>query len=443
MSQMSHFNESLFAALLGSVRDGVFIVDRNWKVIAMNAVAERLTGYALGDWRDRLCRNLFRTDSCGEKCPMFTALEQGAPVLDRRVVLTCKDGQPMDTLVNCMEFKDERGESAGGVVVLRSISVSNRLPELLQGEDQFEGIVGRDRSMLELYEQIQQVADLDSTVLITGESGTGKELVANALVHRSKRRDKPFIKVNCGVLSEHLLESELFGHVRGAFTGAYADHPGRFELADAGTLLLDEIGEASPGVQLKLLRVLQEREFERVGGTETIRIDVRVIAATNRDLRQLIPVGKFREDLFYRLSAVPIELPPLRSRGNDVLLLVQHLFDKLKQKTGFGKAQLSDEAIERLIHYPWPGNVRQLENALEYSLIRARGGVIMLNHLPAEMREQFPAAGVAMEDEHSERARLLRALHEAQWNRQRASERLGISRTTLWRLMRRHRMQEP
>lgn len=432
-----NLDDLLLSTVLETLREGVYIVNENWKIVLMNSAAEQLTGYTREDWSGRFCRNVFRTDRCDDNCPLCLTLERGAPVRDVRVTITRADGRPLEVLMNTSELRNAAGSSIGGVIVFHAADSARRDAQA-NDQGQFEGLIGRDRSMQEVFDLIEHVAGLDSTVLITGESGTGKELVANAIVARSKRQLKPFVKVNCSVFAETLLESELFGHVRGAFTGALADRLGRFELAAGGTILLDEIGDAPLSVQLKLLRVLQEREFERVGGTQTVKIDVRVIAATNRDLRQLIEQGRFREDLFYRLSAVPIELPPLRLRGNDVLLLVEHLFEKLKVKTSYSAARLSDEAFDSLSRYSWPGNIRQLENALEYSVIRAHGDVVLINHLPPEIRE--PAIAQIEPAPHAEKARLLRVLRDAQWNRAKASTMLGISRTTLWRLMKRHKL---
>ncbi len=428
-------------ALLDALHEGVYIVDRNWKLTYMNPSAERLTGFSTSAETGLFCRSVFKTDRCEDECPLFRALELGQPLRDTRMAITRKDGATLQVLVNSSELKDETGETTGGIMVFRPVDSAQRGSQLA-AEDHFEGMIGRDRSVLEVFELIEQVAGLETTVLITGESGTGKELAADAIVARSPRRNKAYVKVNCSVFAENLLESELFGHVKGAFTGAYTDRAGRFETADGGTIFLDEIGEASPAVQLKLLRVLQSREFEPVGGSRTIKVDVRVIAATNRDLRKLIAEGKFREDLFYRLSTVPMELPPLRKRGNDVLLLVESLFNRLKNKNNYPKAQLTDECYDALARYQWPGNVRQLENALEYSMIRARGGSVQLGHLPPEVRENQSVISINDQGGSTAKARVLRALRDTNWNRQKACELLGISRTTLWRLMKQYKMEQ-
>jgi nitrogen regulation protein NR(I) len=314
-------------------------------------------------------------------------------------------------------------------------------------------LVGASSAMRQVYDIVARVADSPSTVLITGESGTGKELVARELHRASARRDKPLIKVNCAAIPKDLVESELFGYEKGAFTGAVGSKPGRFELADGGTLFLDEIGEIPVEMQVKLLRALQESEFERVGGIKTIRVDVRLIAATNQDLERLIEAGRFREDLYYRLNVVPIALPPLRDRREDVPVLVQHFLEKYNRRLGKKVERLEDEAMQLLLGYPWPGNIRELENLMERSVLFADEPVIRAHALPDALRERAPAAapalasvapiaaltpsGVSMKESvrHAqaelEKELITRALDETGGNVTRAAKRLQISRKSL------------
>ena len=322
------------------------------------------------------------------------------------------------------------------------------------GEGEKPPLVGQSQAMRQVYEAIGKVADSPSTVLVTGESGTGKELVAQALHRGSSRRDKPLIKVNCAAIPKDLVESELFGYERGAFTGAVGSKPGRFELADGGTLFLDEIGEVPLEMQVKLLRALQESEFERVGGVKTIRVDVRLIAATNRELRALIAEGRFREDLFYRLNVVPIALPPLRDRREDIPLLVQHFIEKYDRRLGKKVEQMDDEAMQVLVRYPWPGNIRELENLVERSVLFADGPVISEAQLPDSLRERpsgppapiaavgplgaiVAPSGASMREivrqaqAELERELITRALEETGGNVTRAAKRLQISRKSL------------
>jgi transcriptional regulator with PAS, ATPase and Fis domain len=296
--------------------------------------------------------------------------------------------------------------------------------------------------MQEIFALIDQVASTESTVLIQGESGTGKELIADAIHRSSRRADGPFVKVNCSALSEGLLESELFGHVKGTFTGAHQDRKGRFEMAEGGTLLLDEIGDLSETIQVKLLRVLQEREIERVGDSRTRPVDVRILAATHRPLRRLVEERRFRQDLFYRLNVIPLRVPPLRERREDVPPLAARFLEELRGTTGRSVDRISPDALRVLMDHRWPGNVRELRNAVEHAMVKCRGTTMMVEDLPRELIEE--SAGVTRiakakggDARAMERERVRVALEEAGWNRTRAAERLGIDRSTLWRKMRR------
>ena len=311
------------------------------------------------------------------------------------------------------------------------------LRERLGERFDFSSIIGRSRPMRELFETLALVAPSDATVLITGESGTGKELVANAIHQNSPRRDKPFVKVNCAALHENLLESELFGHERGAFTGATAQRKGRFELAHGGTLFLDEIGDMSPATQAKVLRVLQEGEFERLGGSRTLKVDVRVIAATHRDLEAMVAEGAFRQDLYYRLSVVPVHLPPLRDRPEDIPLLAEHFLRIYAEKNRKAVAGFTPEAMDLLVRHPWPGNVRELQNAVERAVILCLGERVTPRELPpalqgaaaAAPQAPIPAGPRTLKD--AERELILRTLEQTGGNRTRAAQILGISRQTL------------
>jgi two-component system response regulator HydG len=301
--------------------------------------------------------------------------------------------------------------------------------------------------MNEMYKRLEVVAKTDTTVLVLGESGTGKELVARAIHFNSERRDRPFVGVNCSALPEGVLESELFGHVRGAFTGAIRDKAGRFELANGGTLFLDEIGELTPTVQVKLLRVLEGREFQRVGDTRSTRVDVRLIAATNKDLRREVNDGRFRDDLYYRLNVFPIELPPLRARTEDIPLLVLHFIEKFNHQMGRRVKALSGEAMDALFMHAWPGNVRELENAIEHAFVRSSGVLIRLDDLPrhilheAASTKEETGAGRGEALASFERQLILQHLEEAHWRRRVAAQRLGMSPVTLWRKMKKYGIQ--
>ena len=346
------------------------------------------------------------------------------------------DAGPLELQLSATLVRDELGEPLCMAFSFMNVTEISQLRRRLKAEQSFAGIVGRDARMLELFDTIREVAEVTVPVLIQGESGTGKELVAAAIHAEGLRADKPFVPVNCGALPEGILESELFGHVQGAFTGAVRDRKGRFELADGGTIFLDEIGDIPRAMQAKLLRVLQENAFERVGGEETLRVDVRVISATNRDLRREVAEGKFREDLFYRLSVVPLVLPPLRERRSDIPLLADHLLRKALAQTGRQDVTFSQEVIEAIMDYAWPGNVRELENAIQYALVKCRDKVLAAHHLPPAVGRAHGA--VRRPAKRRRRGKLSaqavrRALEETGGNKVQAARRLGVSRATLYR----------
>ena len=330
------------------------------------------------------------------------------------------------------------GSTNQTILIIRDISRLRQLEQEISKHITFKKIIGKSAVMTKIFYIIRNLADLPTTVLIEGESGTGKELVASALHEEGCRRSQPFIRVNCAALPESLLETELFGHVRGAFTGATQNKPGRFELANHGTIFLDEIGDVTPKLQLRLLRVLQEQELERVGSTKIIKIDVRVIAATNRNVKELVEKGIFREDLYYRLNVVRVVLPPLRERRDDIPLLTEHFLNQLQKRTGRKLKEIDPAAMQFILDYSWPGNVRQLENSLEHALVLCRDGIILPENLPPEITEN-PHKSLASPTQRSpslNREQLHEVLNSVGWNRSIAAKKLGISRTTLWRLMR-------
>ena len=323
---------------------------------------------------------------------------------------------------------------------------SKALTEVLRAKYSVENIIGCNAKMQELYKLLPEVAKSKSTVLIEGESGTGKELIAHALHQFSPREDKPFIKVNCGALAEGILESELFGHVKGAFTGAISHKMGRFEFADGGTLFLDEIGDISPSTQVKLLRVIQEGEFEKVGDNRRVKVDVRVIAASNKKLKKAVEQGEFRQDLYYRLRVVPIFLPPLRERKDDIPLLVEHFIGQFNREMGKKVVGLSPEAMRMLLAYNYPGNIRELENIIEHVMVLCQENVILPEHLPKDLQQPSnDLIGLVVERtnplDELERELILRLLKQANGNYSKVAERLKISRTTLWRKLRKHQIQ--
>ncbi len=428
-------------AILDSLADGVITVDRDWRISSFNAAAAGVLGYRAEDVLGKFCSRVLRTERCTNGCPLARSLEDGAQVNDRHVSLSRADGDIVEVSLNTAVLRSEDGEALGGVLSFRPIPAAPRPDQAAARGTRFMGLIGNSPAMRRMFRLIQEVADSDATVLVTGESGTGKELVAAALQQLSPRRRGPYVKVSCAVFSEALLESELFGHVRGAFTDAVSERRGRFELADRGTLFLDEIGDISPRIQVKLLRVLQEREFERVGAETSTRVDVRLIAATHRDLPAMMARGSFREDLFYRLNVIPVHVPPLRQRRADIPLLVQHFLRVYAAKLGKDVTGVDQRTLDLLLAYPWPGNVRQLENAVEQATVRARACTVTEDLLPDEVR--FGSDATAALGVTSEVQRITAALDRHRWHHEQAARELGISRTTLWRRMRRLGLQFP
>ncbi|NOY78123.1 MAG: PAS domain-containing protein [Calditrichaeota bacterium] len=431
-----------FSAIINSIADGVFTVDRSWRITSFNRAAEEITGFKASEVKGKFCKDVFRTNRCVEGCPLALTLEKDRQIFRYELEIHDQKNQEKSISVNTSVLKDLEGRPIGGIVSFHDISTLKQLVNHVKGATLFEGIVGHSKKMQEIFKLIEDIADSPSTVLITGESGTGKEMIANAIQRRSNRRNKPFIKVNCSVFSEGVLESELFGHVKGAFTDAKFDKPGRFELANGGTIFLDEIGDTTQRIQLKLLRVLQEQEFERVGGVKTIKVDVRVIAATNKNLEKAIADGEFRQDLFYRLNVIPIRIPPLRERKEDIPHLIERFLEKYRLLTGKEIRDISTTAMDILMLYEYPGNVRELENAIEYAFNMAKGTIIEESHLPFSIRNCGTHSTIRnRENIFSEKDNLLKVLEDVHWNRQRAAELLGISRVTLWRYLKKYGLE--
>ena len=424
--------------VLDSLEEGVVTIDETWRVTSMNSAATRILGTPEHSALGMMCSHVLRSEACRANCPLARALEQRNSVRNERVLLTRADGRPVRVSINCSVIRRDDGDPRGGVLSFRETNDPHPVRQAFKG-DGFHGLIGRSSAMRQVFRFIEDIADSPSTVLITGESGTGKELIANAIQEESTRRNAPYVKVNCSVFSEGLLESELFGHVKGSFTDARRDHRGRFELADGGTLFLDEIGEISSRLQVKLLRVLQERSFERVGGESTISVDIRLITATNRDLDAMVKEELFREDLFYRLNVIPIRVPPLRERREDIPFLVDHFVRKFAHATKKPIRYVDEEAMSCFIDHTWPGNVRQLENALEYAFARARGDTLTCDLFPPDILQSKSSATASISSDGkaaNEAQRITQALDKHHWHHANAAAELGISRTTLWRKMR-------
>ncbi|HLF85799.1 MAG TPA: sigma 54-interacting transcriptional regulator [Nitrospiria bacterium] len=423
--------------ILESINDGVLSIGLDKKINYVNRAAERLLGYKKEEIVGMSCAQVAGCDTSYE-CLLERTIKTGENLSNIECAIKDKAGKVIPVSINTAIIRGNDGEVIGGVEIFRDISQIKTLTEELKGRYLFDNIIGKNFRMQEIYDILPDVAKTKSTVLIEGESGTGKELIAHAVHHYSPRKDGPFVKVNCGALAEGILESELFGHVRGAFTGAISSRIGRFELANGGTIFLDEIGDISLSTQIRLLRVLQEEEFERVGDTKRIKVDVRVIAATNKDLKKAIERGDFRQDLYYRLRVVPIYLPRLRERKDDIPLLINFFLKRFNAEIGKRVNNISPMVMEILMNYDYPGNIRELENIIEHALILCQGNTILPEHLPGDIvHPENLVVDAALEEEEPlkaiERELFVKVLEQTGWNHKKASDRLKISRTTLWR----------
>ncbi len=421
--------------IIESISDGVFTIDLDWNITFLNKAAQRITGYTAEEAIGKPCREIFQTNICENNCPLKQTITTGKPIINRPVCMKNRKGQRIPISISTALLKNAKGKIIGGVETFRDLSLVEKLRKEFAAKYTFENIVSRHQKMLDLFNLLPTIAKSESTVLIEGESGTGKELVARALHSLSPRKKGPFISINCAALPDALLESELFGYVAGAFTDAKKDKKGRFALAHGGSLLLDEIGDVSPAMQVKLLRVLQEKTFEPLGSTRTITTDVRIIAATNKELSRLVEEGTFRKDLFYRINVIKISIPPLRERKEDIPLLVDHFieqFNRLHQKDIAG---MTPPALNVLMKHDFPGNVRELENIIEHAFVLCPGGVIKVEHLPDYLhtKDAIPVVEIAGSMKEMESLFIIAALKRHNWNRKETAKELSIDPSTLYR----------
>jgi PAS domain S-box-containing protein len=421
--------------LLDNVSDGIMAHDLDRRIFHFNKAAEEITGYKREEIIGKDCHDVFPGRLCGGKCLFCQDPAPSGPgSVKREIDINTKSGERRTVDSTLRMMSDVDGRDIGVLLSFHDVTRERALARRVGEINQFSGIIGHDQKMLEIYDLIRDLADTDVPVLIQGESGTGKELVAAAIHNEGLRGNKLFVPINCGALPESLLESELFGHVKGAFTGAIRDKKGRFELADEGTIFLDEIGDISPVMQVKLMRVLQEGTFERVGSETTIKVNMRVISATNKDLQEEIADGRFRDDLYYRLSVVPLWLPPLRDRRNDIPLIAEHILKLALKSRKLGDAVISSSAMDALLSYSWPGNVRELQNWLQFALVKCKGGEILPEHFPP-MRTTAAGTGSSRRRRKLDLGSVREAIRATDGNKLEAAKRLGVSRATLYRFL--------
>lgn len=435
-------------AIFNSNIEGTFTIDNEWNVTSFNLSAEKITGYKKNEAIGKKCWEIFNSSVCRKGCHMEQTINKDKPTIGNEVKIVDKNGKLIPIRVNSSTLTNNKNEKIGAVETFLDISEIKNLFEHLDERFKYENIVGKNKEIKQIINVLESVAQTDSSVLVTGESGTGKELAARAIHLNSHRRTGPFIAVNCSAFAESLIESELFGHEKGAFTGAIKSKIGRFELAQNGTLFLDEIGDLSITVQTKLLRVLETKEIERVGSNKPIKINTRIIAATNKDLEIEIEAGRFREDLYYRINVMNIHLPPLRERKDDLPILVNHFIEKFNEKFKRNIKHFSSSAFDILMDYNWPGNIRELENVIEHCFVLCGSDVIQIEHLPKRLREENfnsitkNTSGNLNHLKDAERNIIINTLKKHNGNRSKTAEELNIHPTTLWRKMKKLNLLE-
>lgn len=423
--------------ILDSINEGVFTIDPQWRITSFNRAAERITGVNRKEALGRPCWDVFRASICEKACPLRQTVKTGKPIFNRMAHIISETGERIPIRIGTALLKDSDGRMVGGVETFQDLSQVEELRKELESRYSFEDIIGHSPMMMDLFRLIPPIADSDSSVLIEGASGTGKELFARAIHNLSPRRDKPFVAVNCGALPDTLLESELFGYKAGAFTDARRDKPGRFALANNGTLFLDEIGDISPAMQVRLLRVLQEHCIEPLGSIESLPVNVRILAATNKNLADLVKKGTFREDLFYRIRVIHLQIPNLNQRREDIPLLVNHFITRFNRLYNRQVAGVSHEVLARLMEHGFPGNVRELENILEHGFVLCRGEMIQMQCLPPELRVIDSPASKNLSSVETlksmEEKLICETLQRHKGNRKQTAQDLGIDTSTLYR----------
>lgn len=435
MPNKAHYKER--DVILDSITEGVFTVDSNWRITSFNRAAEEITGIPRAKALGRHCSDILRADVCETGCALRETMETGKPIINRAVHIIHTSGNRKAISISTALLKDGHNNVIGGVETFRDMSLIEELRKEIESRYSYDDIVSQSHQMQNLFSILPDIAESDCTVLIEGESGTGKELFARAIHNSSLRKDKPFVAVSGGALPDTLLESELFGYKAGAFTDAKKDKPGRFALAEGGTFFLDEVGDISAAVQVRLLRVLQEHTYEPLGAVSSVHTDVRIIAATNKRLDKLVEQDKFRDDLYYRINVMRLELPPLRKRKEDIPLLVNHFIGRFNRLRNKNINCVTDEVLAILLAYDYPGNIRELENIIEHCFVLCQGEIIERKHLPVSVCpvsgfDQALTGGVKTLKQ-MEMILIIEALRRKKGNQAAASKDLGINKSTLYR----------
>jgi PAS domain S-box-containing protein len=444
-------NESFSRNILESIADGAFTVNHNFEITSFNRAAENITGFNRLEAIGMKCYNVFRANICKSDCPLKKSIETGRDVFNQKSIIKDIDGDTVNIIVSTSVLRNNEHAVIGGVETFRDISTSESLRKKISLKYSFQNIISKNHKIKKIFTMLPSIAKSDSTVLIEGESGSGKELFAQA-IHTLSERKGSFIALNCAALPDTLLESELFGYKKGAFTGAVKDKPGRFALAENGTIFLDEIGDISTAMQLKFLRVLQEKEYEPLGGTATVKANVRVIAATNKKLKEQVEKGLFRNDLYFRLNIIHLALPPFCERREDIPLLVQHFIDKFRKTTKKNIRSICPSVLNILMQYDFPGNVRELENIIEHCFVLCQGPEIDVECLPEEVVSSVSKTMAEGDDtdtaevnplSNAEASTVWAALHRFDGHRAKTASYLGIDKTTLWRKMKKYEINYP
>ena len=427
--------------ILESISDGVFTVDHEWRIMSFNRAAEAITGIPREEAIGRHCWEVFRSNMCEDDCALKRTMKEGASLTNSTTYIVNSQKKRIPITVSTALLRDKDGTVLGGVETFRDHSLVEALRKRLDGRFQIGDIVSRSDAMHEILAILPMVAESGSTVLLEGETGTGKELLARAIHNASPRKDKPFVAINCSALPDTLLESELFGYKAGAFTNAVKNKPGYFSATEGGTILLDEIGDTSSAFQVKLLRVLEEQAFVPLGAVDKVKSDVRVIAATNKNLSDLVANGDFRQDLFYRINVVRLKLPPLRERKEDIPLLIDHFVEKMNMLRGKSIAGVDDETLQILMCHDYPGNIRELENIVEHAFVLCSSGLVQARHLPGNLAGAQLSGNSQDTLTHTlhttEAIAIMNALKRSNYNRLAAARALGMHKSTLFRKIKR------